>query len=106
MGLGAQGGTDGGLGAMRPHATTEGDNTPEVTPKPRAMASWRVSHVEVLPGFCLRVRFNDGTEGAVEMAELINYPVAGVFAGLRYENRFRLARVALGAVMWPGDLDL
>ena len=31
---------------------------------------------------------------------------AGVFAGLRDEKLFREARVVLGAVTWPGDLDL
>jgi hypothetical protein len=31
-----------------------------------------------LPGFRLGVRFNDGTEGTVEMADFINSDAAGV----------------------------
>ena len=54
----------------------------------------------------LRVRFNDGTAGIVEMAAFINSDRAGVFAALRDEGLFRQARVMLGAVTWPGDLDL
>jgi hypothetical protein len=69
-------------------------------------APWRIDEVEVLPGFRLRVRFNDGTEGPVEMAELIMSPGAGVFAALRDEELFQQARNVLGAVTWPGELDL
>lgn len=91
---------------MRPHADAEEDNTSQVVPDVHPKAPWRVSRVEVLAGYRLRVRFNDGAEGAVEMAEFINSPAAGVFAALRDEKRFREARVVLGAVTWPGDLDL
>jgi hypothetical protein len=59
-----------------------------------------------MPGFRLRVRFNDGTVGIVDMAGFINSEAAGVFAALRDENLFRQAGVAMGAVTWPGELDL
>lgn len=72
----------------------------------RPNAPWRVAEAEVLPGFRLRVWFNDGTEGMVEMAAFLNSDGAGVFAALRDETLFRQARVVLGAVTWPGDLDL
>jgi hypothetical protein len=52
------------------------------------------------------VRFNDGSAGIVEMAAFLNSDGAGVFAALRDETLFRQARVVLGAVTWPGDLDL
>lgn len=91
---------------MQPHATAKEDHAAEVTPEPRAMAPWRVSHVEALPGFRLRVKFNDGTEGTVEMAEFMNSTGAGVLAVLRDENLFGQAKVILGAVTWPGNLDL
>jgi hypothetical protein len=42
------------------------------------------------------VRFNDG----------INSDPTGAFAALRDEKLFREARAILGAVTWPGDLDL
>jgi len=62
--------------------------------------------VEVLPGFRLRVRFNDGTAGTVDMAMFVKSEAAGVFTALRDEKTFRQAKVRLGAVSWPGDLDL
>jgi hypothetical protein len=52
------------------------------------------------------VRFNDDTAGIVEMADFIKSEAAGVFAVLRDEKLFRQARVAVGAVTWPGELDL
>ena len=71
-----------------------------------AAAPWRLTEVEVMPGFRLHVRFNDGTEGTVELARFINSESAGVFATLRDEGVFRKARIELGAVTWPGNLDL
>jgi hypothetical protein len=52
------------------------------------------------------VRFNDGTEGTVELSEFLNSTAAGIFAPLRDEGLFRQARIKLGAVTWPGNLDL
>jgi hypothetical protein len=106
MGLGAPRRIDGGLGPMQSHADAEEDRATELTPPVRPLAPWRVAEVEALPGFRLRVRFNDGTEGTVEMADFINSDAAGVFAALRDEKVFWQARVTLGAVTWPGDLDL
>lgn len=91
---------------MQPHADAEEDRATEPTPKIRARAPWRVTHVEALSGFRLRVRFNDGTEGTVELAAFIQSPQAGVFAALRDEALFRQVKIDLGAVTWPGDLDL
>jgi hypothetical protein len=65
-----------------------------------------VTEVEALPDYRLRVRFNDGIEGIVELAGFIHSDDAGVFAALRDEDVFRQARIVLGAVTWPGDLDL
>lgn len=91
---------------MQPHADTQEDRAAGVTPAIQTRAPWRVASVEALPDFRLRVRFNDGTEGTVDLAGLIHSPAAGVFAALRDESLFRQARVVLGAVTWPGDLDL
>jgi hypothetical protein len=60
----------------------------------------------VLPGFRLQVRFNDGLEGTVELGGFIHSASAGVFAALRDESLFRQARIELGVVTWPGNLDL
>jgi Protein of unknown function (DUF2442) len=91
---------------MRSHADTEEDRSTEITPPVRPAAPWRVTHMEVLPGFRLRVRFNDGTEGIVELADFLNSASAGVFAALRDEGLFRRAQVRLGVVTWPDNLDL
>jgi hypothetical protein len=56
--------------------------------------------------FRLHVRFFDGTEGVVEMDNLIHSPAAGVFSVLRDAARFIEAHVELGAVTWPGGPDL
>jgi hypothetical protein len=37
---------------------------------------------------------------------LVHSPNAGVFATLRDEMLFRQVRLELGAVTWPGELDL
>jgi hypothetical protein len=91
---------------MQPHADPQEDRTAELTPTIRAIAPWRVTYVEALPGCRLRVTFNDGTSGEVEMESFLNSPDAGVFEALRDESVFREVRVDLGAVTWPGDLDL
>jgi hypothetical protein len=75
-------------------------------PPVQPTAPWRVAYMEVLSGFRLYVRFSDGTEGTVELGDFLNSPSAGVFAALRDEELFRQARIELGAVTWPGNLDL
>jgi hypothetical protein len=67
---------------------------------------WRVACVETLPSYRLRVRFLDGLEGVVDMSALIASPNAGVFAALADLAAFGRAFVRLGAVCWPGDLDI
>jgi len=71
-----------------------------------AAAPWRVVAVSVLPDFRLRVRFVDGTEGDVDMAGFLGREQDGVFAPLRDPAVFSKVSVELGAVTWPGDLDL
>jgi hypothetical protein len=65
-----------------------------------------VASVEALPGYRLRVRFLDGLEGVVDMSALIASPNAGVFAVLVDPDTFNRVFVRLGAVHWPGDLDI
>jgi hypothetical protein len=91
---------------MREHADAEEDRPAGLTPPVQPAAPWRVAHVEVLPGFRLHVRFNDGTEGDVELSGFLNSASVGVFAPLRDANLFAQARVECGAVTWPDDLDL
>jgi hypothetical protein len=63
---------------MQSYADAQEDRATELTPPVRPRAPWRVADVEALPGFRLRVRFNDGTVGIVELADFINSDAAGV----------------------------
>ena len=56
---------------MRTVADDEEDRTPEIVPQITPRADWRVADVQALPGYRLRVRFNDATEGEVDMSQLI-----------------------------------
>lgn len=91
---------------MHSHADAQEDRTAELTPPIRAAAPWRLSSVSASQGFRLRVCFNDGTEGMVEMSDFVHSDKAGVFAVLRDEALFRKAKIVLGAITWPGELDL
>ena len=88
---------------MPAQTTTEDDRSASlITRGP----PWRVASVECLSGYRLRVRFNDGMEGIVDMAREIHAPDAGIFAELADPDRFAAAYVEFGAVTWPGEIDL
>jgi len=91
---------------MRPQANAEKDRTPDLTPPIKPDAPWRVTNVEPLPGFRLRVTFNDSKQGVVDLNKLIHGENAGVFTALREPAAFAKARVEMGAVTWPGGQDL
>jgi hypothetical protein len=65
-----------------------------------------VTEVHTLPGYHLVVKFVDGTEGEVDLSQLVLSNKAGVFAALRDPAVFAKAYVECGAVMWPGEIDL
>jgi hypothetical protein len=69
-------------------------------------APWLVTHVTVLPGYRLFVRFIDGTEGEVDMSAQVNSPNAGVFAELADPEAFSKAFNDDGHVAWPTGQDL
>jgi len=93
---------------MSEPSATEADRAPAVAPAIRLTAAWRVTAVEPLAGFRLRVTFVDGTAGEVELEKLLQRAsIAGtVFAPLRDPATFAGAAVVLGAVTWPGGADL
>lgn len=70
-----------------------------VTPR----VPWRLAEVAVIEYPVLRVRFMDGTEGRVVMTPS---SMRGVFEPLRDPAFFAQVRLELGAVTWPGELDL
>ena len=88
--------------------TTEAYRAPAVAPAIHHTVPWRVTEVEPLPGFRLRVSFVDGMRGEVEMEKLLQRPgIAGtVFAPLCDPATFERASVVLGAVTWPSGADL
>ena len=69
-------------------------------------SDWRVTAVEALPGFRLRVAFADGLTGFVDMSRMVHSPRAGIFAKLADPFLFAQVTLDLGAVAWPGELDL
>lgn len=79
-----------------------GVSYPPVVPR----APWRVAEVEALCGWRLRVRHNDGVTGTVDMTALVHSPGAGMFAALKDEALFAQVYLDLGAVTWPGEIDL
>ncbi|MBI3182405.1 MAG: DUF2442 domain-containing protein [Myxococcales bacterium] len=66
----------------------------------------RIIEVDYRGGHRLLMRFDDGTQGEVDIAEAV--PLDGVLAALRDPAVFRQARVdpEWGTVCWPDDLDL
>jgi len=68
--------------------------------------SVQVIEVKAVSDHLLRIRFDDGAEGVVDIAALI--PFKGVFAPLADAAFFGRAYVDpdWGTLCWPGDLDL
>lgn len=62
--------------------------------------------VQPLDGHRLRLRFEDGAEGAVDVASMVDF--TGVFAPLRDPDVFTAVRVdaELGTIVWPNGADL
>lgn len=86
-------------------ATRENPSAP-LTAEAAPRSPWRVTAVEALPGFRLRVAFTDGLTGTVDMSRMVHSPKAGVFAALADPSLFAQVKVEYGAVTWPGELDL
>ena len=65
-----------------------------------------VVSVERLGGYRLRLRFNDGVEGEVDLEKTIEF--GGVFAKLKDPSFFAQVRVdpEAGTIVWPNGADL
>lgn len=70
--------------------------------QPSAMP-WRVASCEVIGDHRLHVCFRDGLEGDVQFTPTAFH---GVFAHLADPTKFAEVDVVLGAVTWPGELDI
>jgi hypothetical protein len=82
---------------------TRSDCAVAVMPPIESKAPWRVVDMLLLGDRSMRVRFVDGVEGVVRFGPAF---YRGVFAHLVDAERFDEARVEMGAVTWPGELDL
>jgi len=62
--------------------------------------------VQPMNDYRLFLRFEDGIEGTVDLAQIIRFE--GVFAPLKDRNYFLQVRVnpELGTIGWPNDADL
>jgi hypothetical protein len=70
------------------------------------LPGYLVTDAEVLDGYRLRVKFEDRTEGTVDLSDLVAR--GGVFTALRDPGFFRQARADAdaGTVVWPNELDV
>lgn len=55
--------------------------------------------------YCLRLRFDDGVEGVVDIAEQVDFE--GVFKPMRDLEFFRRVKInqVWGTIEWPGKID-
>ena len=65
----------------------------------------KVTRLERLGGFRLRVRFTDGSEGAHDFAALVNEP-GPMLESLRDEAYFARVFLEFGAPTWPNGFDI
>jgi hypothetical protein len=91
---------------MRTESNASEDSPTALAEEVAPRSPWRVTEVEALPAFRLRVTFADGLAGTVNMSGLVHSPKAGVFAALADPSFFAQVRLEYGAVSWPGEVDL
>jgi hypothetical protein len=91
---------------MRTESATREDPSASLTADAAPRSPWRVTAVEALPDFRLRVTFVDGLTGTVDMSRIVHSPKAGVFAALADPSLFAQVKLEYGVVTWPGELDL
>jgi len=65
----------------------------------------KVTRLEKLGGFRLRVRFNDGREGVHDFASVVEEP-GPMLEPLRDETYFARMFLEFGALTWPNGFDI
>ena len=65
----------------------------------------KVTRLEKLGGFRLRVRFTDGSEGVHDFAALVN-EAGPMLEPLRDETYFTRVFLEFGALTWPNGFDI
>ena len=65
-----------------------------------------ITRVIPLPEYRLRLTFDDGAEGEVDLRSQLSF--TGVFEPLRDESEFKKVRVnsEIGTIEWPNNVDL
>jgi len=65
-----------------------------------------IVEVQPLENYHLRIRFDNGVEGVINMADFV--PFDGMFAPFKDDSFFRQVRVnkEIGTIVWPNDADL
>ena len=65
----------------------------------------KVTRLERIGGFRLRVRFNDGSEGVHDFAAMVREP-GSMLEPLRDEAYFARVFLEFGAPTWPNGFDI
>lgn len=91
---------------MRERSTAAENSAITLDDPPPTQFPWLVTGVKARPNYELEVSFIDGTEGRVEMREMIFSDKAGVFTALRQPKMFAAVGVQDAAVVWENGLDL
>jgi hypothetical protein len=65
----------------------------------------KVTHLERLGGFRLRVKFNDGSEGTHDFSAMVKEP-GSALEPLREEAYFARVFPEFGAPTWPNGFDI
>lgn len=65
----------------------------------------KVTNLECLGGFRLRIQFNDGSEGSHDFSAMINEP-GSMLKPLRDESYFVRVVLEFGAPTWPNGFDI
>ncbi|MDW8310567.1 MAG: DUF2442 domain-containing protein [Verrucomicrobiales bacterium] len=65
----------------------------------------RIVFAEALPGYRVKLRYDDGVEGVVDLSAKVGH---GVFAAWNDPSHFASVKIEEGgeALIWPGDIDL
>jgi hypothetical protein len=65
-----------------------------------------ILNADYVGSYMLRLSFNDGRTGTVDLRDVICDDPRGIFAPLRDLDRFRQFKVEFDTVCWPENLDL
>jgi hypothetical protein len=65
----------------------------------------KVTQLEKLGGFRLRIRFSDGSEGVRDFSAMVNEP-GPMLEPLRDQTYFARAFLEFGAPTWPNGFDI